>query len=67
MGSPGDFQNANTGPLPRREVKSMKFKYPSVVAVYLSSNGLDNQALSSPNSGIGFPLVAMKGIIGYVS
>ena len=51
MGSPGDFSNANIGPLPRREVKRMKFRHSSVDAVYLSSNGLGNQAFDAASQG----------------
>ena len=57
MGSSGDFSNANIGPLPRREVKRMKFRHSSVDAVYLSSNGLGNQAFSVLAATKGFPLV----------
>jgi hypothetical protein len=51
MGSPGDFQNANTGPLPRREVKSMKFRPSSPVVEFDSLPRQNARALDVGSQG----------------
>jgi hypothetical protein len=51
MSGSNDFSNANTGPLPRREVKSMKFKYPSVVAEFDSLPRQNARALDVGSQG----------------
>lgn len=61
MGSAGDFSNANTGPLPLRDLKSKKFRPASSSDEYDSVNRLARLALLSAAASAGNPIVSQQG------